>query len=245
MQKGWINKNPFQQLPNFGIEECQKLQSIIGGETIYKYSLRDSTERQQILKKAFDKLSDQEFNKQFDQHEKCIESLPLVKLTLEAFVKGEEDVCVGDVLTCRLRVDYHNLKKGEQSGYVHSKNYPYLRRDTWYLIVTDELFNGLAAVEKLNVEEDFFEKEYQERITRPGPINFTAILCNDCYKGLDQFSKHEVMVVTESKTRREFKYKKADIRAVKDDALFFKKDPDDLETDEEETETLLIDNKVE
>jgi len=84
----------------------------------------------------------------------------LVKLTLEAFVKGEEDVCVGDVLTCRLRVDYHNLKKGEQSGYVHSKNYPYLRRDTWYLIVTDELFNGLAAVEKLNVEEDFFEKEY-------------------------------------------------------------------------------------
>jgi len=53
------------------------------------------------------------------------------------------------------------------------------------------------------------------------------------------------MVVTESKTRREFKYKKADIRAVKDDALFFKKDPDDLETDEEETETLLIDNKVE
>ena len=114
---------------------------------------------------------------------------------MEAFVPGEEDIVVGDMLTCKLRVDYINLKKGEQSGYVHSKHYPYLRRDTWYLIITDETLTGLAAVEKLNVEEDFFEKEYTERITRPGPIKFTAILCNDCYKGLDQFEKHTVDVV--------------------------------------------------
>lgn len=119
------------------------------------------------------------------EQEKVIESLPLVKLKMEAFVPGEDDVVVGDMLTCKLRVDYINLKKGEQSGYVHSKHYPYLRRDTWYLIITDETFTGLAAVEKLNVEEDFFEKEYTERITRAGPIKFTAILCNDCYKGLD------------------------------------------------------------
>jgi hypothetical protein len=122
----------------------------------------------------------------FQEQEKVIESLPLVNLQIDAFVPGEEDVIVGDMLTCKLRVDYKNLKKGEQSGYVHSKHYPYLRRDTWYLIITDETLTGLAAVEKLNVEEDFFEKEYQERITRAGPINFTAILCNDCYKGLDQ-----------------------------------------------------------
>ena len=104
---------------------------------------------------------------------------------------------------------------------------------------------GLAAVEKLNVEEDFFEKEYTERITRPGPIKFTAILCNDCYKGLDQFEKHTVDVVATSGTRREYKYRKADLRALKDTATFFKPDPDDLESDESEEEVLMIDNKVE
>jgi hypothetical protein len=142
---------------------------------------------------------------------------------------------VGDILTCKLRVDYKNLKKGEQSGYVHSKHYPYLRRDTWYLIITDETFTGLAAVEKLNVEEDFFEKEYQERITRPGPINFTAILCNDCYKGLDQFEKNSVNIVATSTIRTEYKYKKADIRGIKDNAIFFKRNPD-IDSDDSDQE---------
>jgi len=43
---------------------------------------------------------------------------------------------------------------------VHSKTFPYLRRDNWYLIITEETMTGLAAVEKLTVEEEFFEKEF-------------------------------------------------------------------------------------
>ena len=49
----------------------------------------------------------------FQEQEKVIESLPLVNLQIDAFVPGEEDVIVGDMLTCTLRVDYKNLKKGE------------------------------------------------------------------------------------------------------------------------------------
>mmetsp|Transcript_11126 Transcript_11126/g.18669 ORF Transcript_11126/g.18669 Transcript_11126/m.18669 type:complete len:294 (+) Transcript_11126:1362-2243(+) len=194
-------------------------------------------------RRVFDKIFGPDEMK-FDQQEKCIESLPLVKLKMEVFVPGEEDIVVGDILTCKLRVDYRNLKKKEQSGYVHSKHYPYLRRDTWYLIVTDNNFQGLAAVEKLNVEEDFFEKEYKERITRPGPIDFTVILVNDCYKGLDQQEKHSVIVFPESYSRKEIKYRKADLRAIKDTAVFFKKDPDDLESDSDEKADKLIDQKL-
>jgi hypothetical protein len=121
----------------------------------------------------------------FKQQEMVIDALPVVKLTMTAFVDGEPDLVIGDILTVKVRVDYRNLKKGEQSGYVHSKHYPYLRRDTWYLIITDESLTGLAAVEKLSVEEEFFEKEYKERLTKTGPINFVAILANDSYRGLD------------------------------------------------------------
>lgn len=52
-------------------------------------------------------------------------------------------------------------------------------------------------------------------------------------------------MVATSDTRREFRYRKADIRALKDTATFFKPDPDDLESDESEEEVLMIDNKVE
>lgn len=60
-----------------------------------------------------------------------------------------------------------------------------MRRDSWYLVITDEAMNGIAAVEKLPIDEEFYEKEYKERLNRPGPINFTAMLVNDSYKGLD------------------------------------------------------------
>ena len=52
-------------------------------------------------------------------------------------------------------------------------------------------------------------------------------------------------MVATSDTRREFRYLKADLRALKDTATFFKPDPDDLESDESEEEVLMIDNKVE
>ena len=114
---------------------------------------------------------------------------------MTAFVEGEDEIVVGDIMTCKLRVDYFNLKDGEKSGYVHSKHYPYLKRDNWFLIITDETFTGLAAVEKISITQNFFEKEFKERVQRPGKISFTAILSNDSYRGLDQFSKVEVDVV--------------------------------------------------
>jgi hypothetical protein len=213
------------------MDDCNKLKQLLPeGTSLYKYSLMTQDQRKSIFYQIFGKDE-----ARFLEHEKVIDSLPLVNLKIEAFVPGEDDVIVGDILTCKLRVDYKNLKKGEQSGYVHSKHYPYLRRDTWYLIITDESFTGLAAVEKLNVEEDFFEKEYQERITRAGPINFTAILLNDCYKGLDQLQKSSVNITATSMIRKEYKYKKADLRGIKDNAIFFKRNPD-LDSDDSEDE---------
>lgn len=40
---------------------------------------------------------------------------------MKAEVEGEEEIVVGDILTCKLTVTYLNLDKGEKSGYVHSK----------------------------------------------------------------------------------------------------------------------------
>lgn len=83
---------------------------------------------------------------------------------MTAFVEGEDETVVGDILTCKLRVDYLKLKKGERSGYVHSKHYPYLKKDNWFLIITDDTFTGLAAIEKLEIKDSFYEKEFKERI---------------------------------------------------------------------------------
>lgn len=102
---------------------------------------------------------------------------------------------------------------------MHSKHYPYLKRDNWFLIITDESFTGLAAVEKLAIGDSTFEKEFKERVVRPGKISFTAILTNDSYRGLDQFSKVEVDVVQEAVNRKKIEYAKEDIKAIKEPGL--------------------------
>ena len=168
----------------------------------------------------------------FEEQEKCISALPLVKLSMTAFVEGEDEIVVGDILTCRLEVKYCNLERGQKSGYVHSKSYPYLKRDNWFIIITDETFTGLAAVEKVISTEEVFVKEFRERIQRPGKIAFTAILANDSYKGLDQFSKVEVDVIAQAKNRVEYNYSKEDIKAIKEPTLL----QSALEMEEEETD---------
>lgn len=80
---------------------------------------------------------------------------------------------------------------------------------------------GLAAVEKLNVDEDFFEKEYKERLTRSGPIKFCALLINDSYKGLDQFTKKDIMVLERSDLRPNLDYCEEDLEAIKEKASIF------------------------
>jgi len=170
----------------------------------------------------------------FEDQEKCIEALPLVKLKMEAFVDGEDEVVVGDILTCKLTVDYIKLEKGTRSGYVHSKDYPYLKKDNWFLIITDEQFMGLAAVEKLTVTGNTYVKEFKERIQRPGKISFTAILTNDSFKGLDQQSKVEVEVVETAVNRQRIDYMKEDIKAIKEAGIIQSALMGEEETDSDE-----------
>ena len=66
--------------------------------------MMSTEERKELLPELFG--SDAQANKMFNDQEKCIKSLPLVKLTMEAFVEGEDEIAVGDILTCKLRVDY-------------------------------------------------------------------------------------------------------------------------------------------
>jgi hypothetical protein len=199
MQGGWIYKDPFTQLPHFQETEIKNIKPLLNGKTLLNYCKMTRDERKELVPKIFG--DDAQAMQKFEDQERCISALPLVKLTMTAYVEGEDEIVVGDILTCKLRVDYLNLDKGHKSGYVHSKHYPYLKRDNWYLIITDETLTGLAAVEKLTITENFFEKKFQERVVRPGKIAFTAILTNDSYRGLDYFSKVEVNVVQEAVNR--------------------------------------------
>jgi len=48
MQGGWINKDPYSQLPGFGDEECKKIKHQLNGKALYYYCTLPVEERKQI-----------------------------------------------------------------------------------------------------------------------------------------------------------------------------------------------------
>jgi hypothetical protein len=45
MQCGWVNKDPYSQLPHFGEEECKKIKGILNGKNLYQYCMLDKDAR--------------------------------------------------------------------------------------------------------------------------------------------------------------------------------------------------------
>lgn len=102
--------------------------------------------------------------------EACISVFPIVDFKVEAFVEGEKEVAVGDILTIRITVDQLNLKEGENGGFIHSNNYPFLKQGNWYLVFTDPTETEIFTLDKLSSTDKVFTKEMKERMGQPGKI---------------------------------------------------------------------------
>lgn len=77
MQRGDVNKDPYQQLPYFETQHCTALRSILPKTaTFYQYCMMDPEERRKAFNLVF--KDDAELEKKWNHQELCIESLPLV-----------------------------------------------------------------------------------------------------------------------------------------------------------------------
>ena len=109
MQGGWIHKDPFQQLPGFDQVSAGKMKNRLN-KNLYQYCTMDKQEKIEHFKAIMGEEPD--LNQMVEQQEKCIDALPLVKLTMTAEVEGEDEIVVGDILTCKLRAEFRDMPKG-------------------------------------------------------------------------------------------------------------------------------------
>ena len=132
MQNGYKYKDPFMQLPMFELEDVVKMYERDGELTFYKFCKLAKEERKKIMDETFPGNT-----KKADQIEKCIDALPVLDVVIEAGTLGHDEVCVNDLLNVKIKVNLSKLTKGQQMGYVHSRQYPFLKKDEWFLLITD------------------------------------------------------------------------------------------------------------
>ena len=118
--------------------------------------------------------------------EMAVKHFPIIDLKVEAFVEGEKEIAVGDLLTIKITVDQLNLKEGEEIGFIHSNKYPFLKKSSWYLIFADATETDFLAMEKLTIKEKVHVKEMKDPLRMPGKLTMNIILKNDSYKGFDK-----------------------------------------------------------
>jgi hypothetical protein len=109
-----------------------------------------------------------------------------------------------DFITWKFKIQYPNLKENEFPGYVHSRSYPYLKKQQWYLMITDESKTNIVLVSKMMLRASKSEEgrvtpieeikkeplndaifELRQRLGRPGHFRFMANFMNDSYIGFD------------------------------------------------------------
>lgn len=51
--------------------------------------------------------------------------------------KREHDLFASDMIKMEFKITYENLVPDEEEGYICSRNYPYLKKHAWHLILCD------------------------------------------------------------------------------------------------------------
>ena len=72
-----------------------------------------------------------------DEVEALIKVLPMVEVTAKAFVEGSEVITTSDYITIQFKIRYPHFSERQYPGFVHSLRYPYLKRQAWWLILSE------------------------------------------------------------------------------------------------------------
>ena len=145
MQGLWPHDDPLMQLPHFTPDVIKNYRRILKEHQIPNSSIE-----------TFCRLSPQQRQNlkilpptQMNDIEALVRVLPLVSVSATAFTEGEPVSTVTDLVTIRFTIKYDNLKDREFPGFVHSRRYPYLKKQSWWILLTDATKEKTILAHKL------------------------------------------------------------------------------------------------
>ena len=145
----------------------------------------------------------------------------MVECTAKAFTEGEDKITMSDAITLHFSVEYKNLAPDETPGYTHGNNFPFLKRQHWFVIVSD----GATQTQVILTSQlDFKDKkgkdcnkavfELKQRFGRPGNFSFHISFKCDAYVGFDQEVDLQFEVLKDDENRVIPEYSKEDLDAI-------------------------------
>lgn len=63
--------------------------------------------------------------------------MPVIDVSAVACTEGEPEMTQSDAITLQFKLKLPNLDPREYPGYVHSQEYPFLKKQAWWILITD------------------------------------------------------------------------------------------------------------
>lgn len=211
-QATWDKDSPFLQLPGVCEDKLRDISKKLKDISFEKYVRMNEKER-----KALELFDD----KQHDQVEKAIKVFPLVDVKMSAYVARENNVKdpiirSGELMTIELDINLPNVPKGKKRGYIHSNEFPFMRRDNFVVMLTSADGNRILNYERVFIRENSHVWKTQMRTGEPMKIALICHFKNDAYKGLDFKGElfADVVPALPQGDQIEFKYSKKDLKEI-------------------------------
>lgn len=148
-----------------------------------RYTIYDLVKFEEARESLFkDVVADEPTRRQLQRE---IDVLPFITFSTETFAgkEQEQEFTLNDIATFKFKID--RKSPGNPTGIAHLPNFPYLKEEKYYLSL--ECYGVLVFFEEVTlVPGQTYEAGYNYvHRGAPQPMKFTALLCSDCYFGLD------------------------------------------------------------
>lgn len=259
--------SPLLQLPHFDTEVLKKL-----GQKRAQLKLQGKNDLHSFIRlpietiRQFD-LYDGDKEKQLDLEAVC-RFLPKVKFSARVYtemedpedstkhIENEEKLHASDLLKIEMRIEYEDLAMEDMEGYVWSRNFPYLKRHGWNIMMVDAKTGERVVMNEHKVRfEDKFAKPgkddsfkvydgsiyhiFKQRFGQAGSFEFKCHFISDSYIGLDGECPIVIKTVPDPTDAKEPQYSKEDKKAVEGNsqiASLFAQEEDGFSASESEGE---------
>lgn len=138
---------------------------------------------------------------------KCIS-----RFELQVDVANADNLSEEDILTMNLTITRANLPEGAEAGFIHSNNFPYLKKELIFVVVTD--LEGRFFLSSVTVDDParVVKKEIKMQFGRVGKTMLKVTVTSDAYIESSAASEVEVVVKPKAEVEENFRYHPDDLK---------------------------------
>jgi len=175
----WVKDSGLMQIPHFTSQEVKHVLSGRGNpvKTCVGYAKIAPEDRKGLQNFDEDQIKDVEA---------FLKIIPDVEIEFELAVKDEPQIAEQDFVSLNIKLTRNNVEEGEEAGYVHSKKFPGLKKESWWFLLGNAENNKIIALKQGKGQGRVMEESIQFWAPpKAGTYSFDVYAMSDSYMDLD------------------------------------------------------------